>query len=475
MADSNGNKPPDGDDRERDNRLAGEALRNYGRREHETNEEAWARIRANSDPATNAAFDRLMADPDYLASIGLYDQAQKIRQNDWEAGFDAVADLPEPDWDDIAARAAAETAAHPVTPSAHLEPTGWEPADLEPLLEGNAPDDSPRLYKRTDKQAILYPGKLHYFVGEPESLKTWGALLAVKQEINQGHEVWYFDFEDNPRTIVARLLFLGAHVHHLRECFRYFHPDQPLTDQAVEVLRDLARDIRPSLAVIDGVTEAMAVFGLDLMSNRDIATFIGLLPRRLAKAGAAVILVDHVVKDREQRGRWAIGGQHKMAGTDVSLTFELIQPAGRGLHGIARLVIHKDRPGWLRQHAAGRTLAELHLDSHEMQGDIGPAVLVTTCELKPADSAITEAGFRPSRVMEKISRALEHSAALTTRALRAKTGGQNEPDTWQLAVETLANEGFITITRQGSARWHAHVTAFRADAESDENGHPEQF
>ena len=72
--------------------------------------------------------------------------------------------------------------------------------------------------------------------------------------------------------------------------------------------------------VIDGVTEAMTMHGLELKDNADVAKFVELLPRPLARMGAAVVLVDHVAKDTGGRGRFAIGAPHKLAGIDGQRT-----------------------------------------------------------------------------------------------------------------------------------------------------------
>ena len=60
---------------------------------------------------------------------------------------------------------------------------------------------------------------------------------------------------------------------------------------------------------MDGITEAMSLHGLQLQDNNDVARFMVMLPRRFARTGAAALLIDHVTKDRETRGRYAIGAQ----------------------------------------------------------------------------------------------------------------------------------------------------------------------
>lgn len=65
------------------------------------------------------------------------------------------------------------------------------------------------------------------------------------------------------------------------------------------------------LAVIDGVTEAFAVFGVSSVDNDEVTTWGRQVPRKIAqRTGAAVVVVDHVTKGR---GRFAIGAQAKMS------------------------------------------------------------------------------------------------------------------------------------------------------------------
>ena len=107
-----------------------------------------------------------------------------------------------------------------------------------------------------------------------------------------------------------------------------------------------------ALAVIDGGTDALGIFEhtrrrTTTTPARGSRRFPGLIATR---TGAAVVLVDHVVKDTGTRGRWAIGGQQKMAGlTGAAYTVEVVEPLGRGIRGEVVLRVAKDRPGSVRR------------------------------------------------------------------------------------------------------------------------------
>ena len=55
------------------------------------------------------------------------------------------------------------------------------------------------------------------------------------------------------------------------------------------------------------VTEAMAGNGWSIIDNDDTAKFLESLPRPAARAGAAVVLIDHTTKNGEPGNRFAIG------------------------------------------------------------------------------------------------------------------------------------------------------------------------
>ena len=78
------------------------------------------------------------------------------------------------------------------TPEEQTPPTSWTPQDLAEALAG---DDipPPEILARTDGKALLYRGRTHAFIGESESCKTWGALLAVAERLRAGEMVLWVD------------------------------------------------------------------------------------------------------------------------------------------------------------------------------------------------------------------------------------------------------------------------------------------
>lgn len=383
-------------------------------------------------------------------------------------------DAPPPDpwdpWDDTEARLVADLPA----PKTYTGPvpvpdlpdddgedhTSWWPVNLTSLFACDHQPPKPELFARDDGQPLLYAGKCHAFNGESESGKTWAALIACVQTIRAGHHILYLDFEDTADTVVTRLLALGAKPAQVLELFHYVQPHEPIVVRGGKYTpgnADLAEtmDRYPvALAVIDGITEAMTMHGLKLEDNADYATFHGALPRRLSLTGAAVVQIDHVTKDRENRGRWAIGAQHKLAAMDGAVfSFQIKAPFGLGRDGMCAMSIEKDRPGQLRQHAKGKRIADLHLDSHTETHALSWRLDV------PESGDSSGETVTPSRYMERVSRFLEDKPqGMSKNSIRAGVTGGN--DMIDLALDLLANN-YVRTEREGQRVLHFSVKPFR--------------
>jgi len=343
------------------------------------------------------------------------------------------------------------------------EHTSWWPINLAELFSGDHQPPTPTIFARDDGQPLLYAGKCHAFNGESESGKSWAALIACVQTIRNDGHVLYLDFEDTADTVVARLLALGAKPADVLARFHYMQPAEPIVTRQGKYtpangdLATIMDRYAITLAVIDGVTEAMTMHGLKLEDNADYAAFHGALPRRLAGTGASVVQIDHVTKDRENRGRWAIGAQHKLAAMDGAVfSFNVSKPFGLGRHGITKMSIEKDRPGQLRQHAAGKRIADLHLESAP-----GTHALGWRLEVPEGDDD-TGGGFKHPQYMEKVSRFLEaNPQGMTKNAIRKQVLGSN--DEIDLAIELLMG-GWLKVEKDGQRHVHTMIVAYRQGA-----------
>jgi hypothetical protein len=244
--------------------------------------------------------------------------------------------------------------------------------DLEPTLVdlANGTNSGPKasVFARADGAFLLYPGAIHSISGEPGSGKSWAALLACAQGLAQGDQVGFLDFEDTPLSVVARLRTLGVTDDQIRDGFRYLRP-QDAFRAAVDGPALEAAVTGCTIVVIDGITEAMNVNRLSPNNNDDVATWVRMLPNRIADLGAAVLQIDHVVKNSEHRGRFAIGGQHKLASiTGVAYKAVTVKAFAKGMHGHTKLVIDKDKHGDVGP--VGATATHLHVDATDPTGTV---------------------------------------------------------------------------------------------------------
>ncbi|MFW6776258.1 AAA family ATPase [Nocardioides sp. CPCC 205120] len=317
----------------------------------------------------------------------------------------------------------------------------WRPVDLGDVLDGSWTVPQPTVGRRADGVGLFYPGKTHTVASESEGGKTWFALSAVQDELIAGRHVVYLDFEDDAGPLVGRLLTLGTGREVIREQFHYVRPEGPMgSGTHADDLRALLGDVRPSLAVLDGVTEAMTLHGLNPLDNADAAKFGRMLPRKLAETGAACVSLDHVTKTAENRGRYSIGAVHKLNALDgAAYVLENRTAFGVGITGKSSVKIAKDRPGQLRKHAltaaAGlHWFGDLVLTSHNE--DFAEVEVVVPEQKEAGD-------FRPTHLMGSICEALAKAGKpLSGAQIEALVKGKAA--TIRQARALLEVEGYIT-------------------------------
>jgi hypothetical protein len=347
--------------------------------------------------------------------------------------------------------------------------TGWDFSDLTPVLDGTHKPAQPDIGARDDGIGMFYPGHVNGITGESEAGKSWVALISCLVEINRGNRVVYLDFEDSEAGIVSRLLLIGATPDQIASSFLYVRPGATPTPSALRAFIARIRAVQPTLVIVDGVTEAMVMLGLELKENTEIAKFGRMLLRPLADTGAAVVPLDHVVKAGENRGRYALGGVHKLNAVDgVQYMLEAVRPFGINAEGRSRLRIAKDRPAQVRRHALpggrsspmhwfadlvikseGEEFAEAHLyPPIERHADSEPAVTAEEKKAEQEEQAIAE---REEAVLKALARALE---PLTTNNLAELIPGR--ASVTRRAVTRLVHAGRVVAEKgaRGAALHH---------------------
>lgn len=365
---------------------------------------------------------------------------------------------------------------HPEPPgtAAAVDAGSWVAQDIEALLDGTYVPEQPALLVREDGRWLLYRGRVHSFHGESESGKSMLAQHAVAEVLRAGGSAAYVDFESDAHTVIPRLLAMGVPPAAIRERLAYIRPEgRGWGDPAFVGLLTSPRD----LAVIDGVTESMALMGVERSTDNDqVSKWVRAFPRALARgSGAAVVLVDHVTKDAEGRGRHAIGAQAKLAALDgAAYTIEVRDPLGVGLKGSITMRVAKDRPGQVRPHsgpfrARDRTqeTAFVVIDSTE-EGRIAVRLWPPRAD-KDEQSAMMTA---ISMFLEGWKTDLGAPIGINFNKINAGVPGRRADV--QTACNRLAAEGYIRIDR-GSNNSHVHtlLKPFRAvsDDESDSQDH----
>jgi hypothetical protein len=329
----------------------------------------------------------------------------------------------------------------------------WQPVNIAAVLAGDLSPLEPTVFTRQDGQHLLYPGRVNALIGEPESCKSFAAQIAAGEVLRDGGTVWYLDFESEARDVVGHLLALGVPQDDILKGLVYVRPDEPIGD-AVDSLHS-QRDSH--LTVVDGVNSALVSNGLEPNSNKDVALFWEKLVRPLQRVTEGpLVTVDHVAKDREHRGDWAVGAGHKKALVDgAMLAFEVIQPFGRGRTGLIKILVFKDRPGALRGQAVGKEIARLELVANAEGDQISYALDA------PAGDQVGPSGFRPTVLMERISRFLEDvTDPLSGYAILGAVSGKREGKL--IALKVLTAEGHISCQSgpRGGLLYRSHK-AFR--------------
>jgi hypothetical protein len=212
-------------------------------------------------------------------------------------------------------------------------------------------------------------------------------------------------------------------------------------------------DLKPSLVVLDGRTEGMSLHGLKITDNDDVAKYGRLIERPLAQDGRALLALDHVTKDRETRGRYGIGGVHKLNGlTGAAFTLETRTPIAHGVIGRST----KDRPGQLRRHGLpGKE------GTHWLADLIVDATTPGYTEVTLAAPVDRSGDFRPTVLMRRLAEAMGQVTGdewVTQNAAIMMIKGKREQKIDALGC--LVKEGYVERQARGTTLLHRLVRPF---------------
>ena len=230
------------------------------------------------------------------------------------------------------------------------EESSWKPVELKDYYDGLFAAPIATILKRSDGNGLIYTGRVHSIYGESESGKSWVAQIASAEMLKSDKKVIYIDFESDAIDIVNRLKALGVSRANLLQYFTYIRPDGP-RDADDPYWQAILQPDSATLVIIDGVTESLTMWGGETKDNDAITRWMRIFPRTVATAsGAAVVLIDHITKNAETRGRFAIGGQAKLATIDgAAYLVEPLEALAPGRTGTLTMRVTKDRPGFIRK------------------------------------------------------------------------------------------------------------------------------
>jgi hypothetical protein len=175
-------------------------------------------------------------------------------------------------------------------------------------------------------------------------------------------------------------------------------------------------------------------------SNDDWVRFYDKLVRPLTAGGVTVLLLDNVGHADEAKRR-AKGASAKSDRADLTFSCALCaEPVG------LLIKAHKVRSVRAGFQRGDEWLFLKDTQRIEQRGT--------------ADRPV----FRPTKIMQRVSEAIEADEGLTRNAIRTAVGGRAEYVT--LALELLASEGYVAADRDGQALHHRSVKPYREDTES---------
>lgn len=318
------------------------------------------------------------------------------------------------------------------------EDDDWAPIDLvgiaRGIREGTHERTVPTVLEVEGHLPLFYPGRINQLFGESGGGKSWLGLAAIASVVIGGGRAGYVDWEDNPVGMAERLVDLGLSDDEIGRV-EYRNPSGAISS-GVERFSG-----HYDVIVVDSTGEAMAAGGVDSNADQEVAQWFAIVKRLGRLDGSpAVIVIDHVPKDTEAPKSYAIGSQRKRAAvTGAAYRVDTLKEPSRGKDGKLKLTVAKDRHG---NRPKGAIAAEVHM----LAGEDGSLRIV----LQPSDATLAaERGekFRPTVLMERVSRYLESVPNASQRAIcKAVAGNTNHLRT---AIECLVEDGWARAGRNG--------------------------
>lgn len=303
----------------------------------------------------------------------------------------------------------------------------------------------------------LYAGGLHTFQSEPGVGKSWLALWLSAQLMASGWAVVYLDEEGGDDLVAERLGALGVDPDVVDSLFHYFpFPQRTWTDEDVEALRDMLTSI-PNVAVgvLDSLPDFLAAADKDEDRSKDVTRFVHTVLAPFRDIGAALVVLDHLIKPKAEaktRSRYSRGSGAKLGKADLTVLVEQVEEFDRYHSGRLRLWRTKDRRGFTNLPRLSDAGMDIAVDVNG--GQVSFSIVPTTQEIQDGTQPT---GFRPTYLMEQLSRELEKAAptAVSKRTLRSLVSGASGAK--DSGMDRLVAEGHAVLDYGG----YRHVSSYR--------------
>lgn len=315
--------------------------------------------------------------------------------------------------------------------------------DVAAAMRGEVPAILPTILTRTDDQALIYPGLLHWLMGDPGKGKTWIEILAAAEVIGNGGKVLLLDWEGNRRIIGDRFAALGLSPEQVADGLHYWRPPR-LDRHLVADLADRVRDEAIDLCCYDGVAKALARNDYDEDRAPDVLGWLELAVHPITEAGAAALVLDHLKKDKEGAGLWPRGSGAKQG--EVSGAAWKVVPRvafSRRKAGHFDLIQAKDREGFVGED--GSVVAQCHATPAR-------GLLQLVLEPPPGDGT-----FQPTVYMERVSKFLELTTVPDGEAVSQKMiedGVKGKAEHIRSAIAHLVAGGYVVKGLDGRPSHH---------------------
>ena len=312
------------------------------------------------------------------------------------------------------------------------------------------PPTLPSVGERNDGAHILYAGKINGIYGDPETAKTWFALHLAQQVLSAGGTVALIDIDHNGENdTVDRLRKLGVNDQLISNPahFRYYTPETPAELLAT---RDNIIEQHPTLCILDSIGELIPMLGLDSNSNDDISRGYRAMLTPLAQEHTAVLTIDHLAKAGKSDHGYAIGGiAKKRIINGAYYHAEALTIPAPGIVGKVRIMVTKDRPGGIREHAPQGSLGNFIIDSSASDGHINALI-----------ANVIGSPLRPTNAMERISRLLAGNDGMHKTTI-GKDAEVTKAATLNQALLVLVQEGYVRTGEVASKTIYYHERDYR--------------